>query len=862
MAPPWPFPPLLTMSTPSYQPLKLGEDGASPGRTIFHRPRLAILTITACTLFACMFYLWRPAGIAQGGSLYDALREGHAFPGMCLDVSPPSVSARANPWKNLAVDEVVQLRIWLFRDELGFNLTRSDIAQLSDNSIFLIENFRPPKSDVLAYLNEGAPPPERYARVTMHHGAHAEPVIRDYLVGPLPLSSVTTIRQLTEMYHEPNVPYNARGFAQMGEMVSAVKRFMTPLENITEELFGGTARGLPNDTLIASGSAPFSFDGSFRRHLFRLILAWLTWRRNAPGPWLHPLGFFQYVSMDGTDSSKWKLLKVVYNHQIFNSNEEFVAAFHNGTLKRLPSPDKNTPSWSSRQRRGPAPDLDDRAGPRSVSFNGLRYRVDRENQYITWMGWSMYLGFDRDMARFSRFRTITHSHRPQGLSLWNIGFRGERIIYELAPQEAMAQYAGNDPLQATTAWLDRYFGMGASVRDMLPGYDCPAEAQYLPATVHTALGSYSRERAICVFELDTGRPMTRHHGYLEEHGVVKGYAFTVRSISTVGNYDYLFDYTFFVDGTIEVRLSASGYLQGGYWEPKQTGYGTRIQDQTMGSLHDHVINYKVDLDIAGTENSLLETTTSVEEVSHPWYDDDWGKTVLQQHIVHRYIATEDEALLKYPKNFQGGYSVMNRNATNSWGNARGYAVHAGFNPIHNTVVGSKRLLNNANWAQYNLAVSLRKEIEPTSSSMWNMNLPGRPTVDFHRFFDSESLDQTDLVAWISVGTHHLPQTEDVPNTRTITATSSFFLTPLNYFDYDISIDSTNAILVNIPTEAGGEYTFEDYGVKPDYCLPPPVAPVTYSSGIEYGLDGKKVGPRNPEELRKHSELYHRMKMEI
>jgi len=49
---------------------------------------------------------------------------------------------------------------------------------------------------------------------------------------------------------------------------------------------------------------------------------------------------------------------------------------------------------------------------------------------------------------------------------------------------------------------------------------------------------------------------------------------------------------FHLDGTIEVRLSASGYLQGGYWEPKQEGYGGKIRDSTMGNLHDHVINFK------------------------------------------------------------------------------------------------------------------------------------------------------------------------------------------------------------------------------------------------------------------------------
>ncbi|EEB99790.1 hypothetical protein MPER_00439, partial [Moniliophthora perniciosa FA553] len=63
-----------------------------------------------------------------------------------------------------------------------------------------------------------------------------------------------------------------------------------------------------------------------------------------------------------------------------------------------------------------------------------------------------------------------------------------------------------------------------------------------------------------------------------------------------------------------------------------------------------------------------------------------------------------------------------------------------------TVVGSKRLLENANWARYNLAVSQRKETEPSSST---------PAVNFHEFFDGESLAQKDLVMWINVGMHHL-----------------------------------------------------------------------------------------------------------
>lgn len=175
-------------------------------------------------------------------------------------------------------------------------------------------------------------------------------------------------------------------------------------------------------------SGPFGFDGSFRR-------AWVTWRRNTAGSFLQPVGFYLYVDMGGTDPLQWTVLKVitftpkdpdslahqlqkiVYNHQIFQSTELFLAAFRDGTLKRQPStPNKLVDlSWSSRRRVGPPPDLDHLPGPRSVSFAGLRFRVDRKRQYISWMGWGLYLGFNRDM----------------GLSLWDVRMRNERIVYQV-----------------------------------------------------------------------------------------------------------------------------------------------------------------------------------------------------------------------------------------------------------------------------------------------------------------------------------------------------------------------------------------------------------------------------------------------
>lgn len=89
------------------------------------------------------------------------------------------------------------------------------------------------------------------------------------------------------------------------------------------------------------------------------------------------------------------------------------------------------------------------------------------------------------------------------------------------------------------------------------------------------------------------------------------------------------------------------------------------------------------MDIAGTSNSLLLTRSKQEEVRRPWSDDDWGHTAIQQKLVKEYIENENDALLRYLPNFSGGYSFVNRDITNAWGNPRGYLIHPGISPIFN-----------------------------------------------------------------------------------------------------------------------------------------------------------------------------------
>ncbi|KAH9840835.1 copper amine oxidase [Rhodofomes roseus] len=246
------------------------------------------------------------------------------------------------------------------------------------------------------------------------------------------------------------------------------------------------------------------------------------------------------------------------------------------------------------------------------------------------------------------------------------------------------------------------FGMGGSVRDVLPGYDCPHKAVFL-SVMSITRGSITLERVICTFEHDSARPITRHMGYSEaEFGAVRA----------------TLDYILHIDGTIEVCLSASG-------------------------------DWRV-------------ASTAMERRS--------GRPL---KITRTFIENENDAMLKFPYNFQAGCSHQPR----------------GEEP---TVVGSKRLIENANRARYNFAPSKRKDTGLSSSN---------------NSLDGEIITQHDLVAWVNVGMHHLPQAEDSPVIRTnLAASSPISMQHLRHtvenFDADVSMESMNAILLTPPKNPG------------------------------------------------------------
>lgn len=156
-----------------------------------------------------------------------------------LHSQPPAADSTpvpVNPWRSLTIPELADIRAWLEDPARDLNLTEVRSSKTSDNIIFLIEAYQPAKDAAIAYLASPSPAtlPERHARVTIHHGGWAVPVVKDYLVGPLPVGAATSMRPLTEIYHNGEIPFNARGVSHLDEMGVVLAELNAPIADILQ----------------------------------------------------------------------------------------------------------------------------------------------------------------------------------------------------------------------------------------------------------------------------------------------------------------------------------------------------------------------------------------------------------------------------------------------------------------------------------------------------------------------------------------------------------------------------------------------------------------------------------------------------
>ncbi|XP_063163953.1 membrane primary amine oxidase-like isoform X2 [Candoia aspera] len=637
-------------------------------------------------------------------------------------------------FQDLSPEEIMQVKSYL-QSNLGVPLVETPQAKPSDNCIYFITLQLPPKAEVLEFLDHQGSRPAREALAVVHFGNQVDPNVTEFVVGPLP--EPTYHQDITIQRYGRKLPYSKRMVLtnEFDEISDFLKRNEYP-----------KAPNFIQKVLNQNGSSVWYIHEMPPGQKSGDRKMWVSHYQDVPGYYLHPVGFEVQVDHSSLDVSQWKVIKVFYNGQYFEDMEDIEIQFNMGKVivdkVKQPPPDGG---YSSLKQRVP-PKV---SGPLHYEPRGPRYRI--QNNQVTFMRWSFAFGIDAG----------------RGPRIFDVRFNGERIIYELSLQEASAIYGSNNPSSMFTRYLDASYGLGSFIFPLTQGIDCPYLSNYLDwHFFHDTSGPVSRKKAICIFEQNAELPIRRHYESIQSpfYGGLADSNLVFRTISSVGNYDYVWDFIFHQNGAVGVRVYASGYIQSAFYFGDARDFGNRVQEWVLGIIHTHNIQFKVDLDIGGVKNTLVGNDMAFETVQAPWSPE---HELHRMKMVRKVLDTENKAAFRLRDNMPR-YIYFAANRTNKWGHEQGYRIQI-------------------------LAVTKRKENEPFSTTAYNQVDPWKPPITFAEFINNESIVNEDLVAWINTGFLHIPHAEDIPNTAALGNVVGFFLRPYNYFDDDPSMYSPDSV---------------------------------------------------------------------
>lgn len=470
---------------------------------------------------------------------------------------------------DLTPEEMVQVVRYL-QSSLGVPLVDASHANPSENCIYYVDVQIPTKAEVLGFLDRGGRQPPRQALAVVYFGNQPDPNVTEYVVGPLP--KPITHQDITRQKYGGKLPYHRRPV--LGNEYKLIAGFLRRMAFPTAPTFLSQVFDYDGTNLAVMTTAPRGFQSGDRS-------TWFVLFHNVSGFFLHPVGLELLVDHSSLEVSQWRVSKVFYNGQYYGDLVELEHEFKQGRVK-VDAVKKAPPNggFSSMQPRE-APTA---PSPLQYVPGGPRYSV-RNNHVVSW-AWSFAFGVNVNT----------------GMRLFDIRFKGERIIYEISVQDAMSVYGSNCPGGMSTRYMDGSFGIGRFTYPLVRGVDCPYSATYIDTHyLAETQAPEEHKNSICIFEQNSGSPLRRHYSNLQSlyYGGLANSALVIRSIATLGNYDYVWDFIFYQNGAIEAKVQATGYMSSSFLYGDGLDYGTRVGEHTLGTIHTHFINYKVDLDVGG-----------------------------------------------------------------------------------------------------------------------------------------------------------------------------------------------------------------------------------------------------------------------
>jgi primary-amine oxidase len=370
------------------------------------------------------------------------------------------------------------------------------------------------------------------------------------------------------------------------------------------------------------------------------------------------------------------------------------------------------------------------------------------------------------------------------------GARWRSVAYQMHLSEIFVPYMDPDQSWYWRTYMDSgEYGFGNLLSPLRGGVDCPSYGRFLNVTMPQDDGEPIQiPKAICMFERSIGDPAWRHYEIVgrspQDQTPAAGRPaseLVVRSAAAIGNYDYLIDYVFRQDGSIRVAVGATGIdaVKGVASQSMKdataaadTRYGTLIAPGLVAPFHSHYFNFRLDLDVDGTANDFMRERL-VQQVLPKGSP---RRSIYS--VVHDMPAREVEARTRIEPGSPALYHFGNNNVESALGHHPGYMLMPEGSYVHPLLAADDPPVRRNSYLDDQLSVTPYSPAERYAGGRYAMMSDGSDALSAWTARD-RPIDNRDIVAWYTVGFHHITRMEDWPVMPTHRV--GFTLMPHNFF---------------------------------------------------------------------------------
>jgi len=392
---------------------------------------------------------------------------------------------------------------------------------------------------------------------------------------------------------------------------------------------------------------------------------------------------------------------------------------------------------------------------------------------VAWQNWRFRFRLDPRLGAIVNLAGIQDGNR----------FRS--VLYEGSLSELYVPYMDPALGWANRVFIDagEFYATGHILKPLRAEVDCPSNAVYFDSLAWEEHGfPVIHSQVACLFESYSGEPAWRH---FEGHQLSGSGArvLVLRTAAVIGNYDYVLDWRFERDGNLRVAVGATGIVETKAVKAKDAvdspghstagagdEFGHFVAENTVGVNHDHFFSFRLDVDVDGVNNSFMPMRLVKRQLNNPMRKSIW---VAESSIA----KSERDAMMDIHLDKPSMWHFVNPNVKGPLGYPTGYELMPGTTAasLLDPDDGPQKV---GAFSAHQLWVTPYKQDERFASGVYPTQSKGDDGLAVWTKAN-RPIENTDIVAWYTLGFHHVTRAEDWPVMPVMW--HDFVLRPFDFF---------------------------------------------------------------------------------